>query len=299
MKSKFKYLVVGGESLIGSALVQFLRKANESFIYTSRRKQNMDRDCLCLDLSENQFYWNDIDCVDVAVLCAGITKVDVCENNKATTKLINVENMFKLASMLADKGTHIIYLSSNAVFDGAKEYPTCEDPVSPITEYGKQKADVERLLINNYASSVTILRLTKVLGLSIPLFDDWVLSLRNGNVIHPFCDMFIAPISVSFVISVIRLVADRRIKGILQLSGNKDYSYADIAFIAADMLGAKKEQVKPIRAEEPNLHRSLIRTSKTALNINRLRRKLGIIPPESLWTIRQSFLSPKNIDGGA
>ena len=297
MKSTFKFLVIGGDGLIGSALVQFLKKAKESFIYTSRRKTNMRIGCLHLDLAEEQFDWNEIDCVDVAVFCAGIKKVDVCEKNIITAKMVNVENMFKLARILADKGAHIIYLSSNAVYDGSKEYPSHEDTVSPITEYGRQKAEAESLLISNYPSSVTILRLTKVLGLTNYLFDDWMLSLKKGNVIYPFSDMFIAPIPVSFVISVIRLVADRRVTGILHLSGDKDYSYADIAFMASSWLGAKKEQVKPVLARDSNLHKSAIRTSKTALDISRVKCELGITPPESRWSIQQAFLCPDVLNG--
>lgn len=293
MATKIRYLVIGGDGLIGSALVQFLKRAKESFIYTSRRKPSMRTDCLYLDLTKEQFNLNEIDCVDVAIFCASITKVDVCEKYRITSKLVNVENMFKLARILADKGAHIIYLSSNAVFDGSKEYPSHEDPISPITEYGRQKAEAENLLINNYPFSVAILRLTKVLGLSNSLFDDWVLSLRKGNVIHPFYDMYIAPIPVSFVISVIRLVADRGIKGILHLSGDKDFSYADIAFMASNWLGAKKEQVKPIHARESNLNKSVIRTSKTALDISRLKCELGIAPPSSHWTIQKAFSYPQ------
>ena len=297
MKSRFKFLVIGGDGIIGSSLVKFLEKAQESFIYTSRRKTNMQSDCFYLDLTEEQFDWNEIDCVDVAVFCAGIAKVDVCEKNKITSKLINVENMFKLASILADKGTHIIYLSSNAVFDGYKEYPSHESLVSPITELGRQKAEAESLLINNYPSQVTILRLTKVLGVRNPLFDDWSLALKRGESIHPFSDMYIAPIPVSFVISVIRLVVDRNMIGILHLSGDKDFSYAEIAFMGANWLGAKKEQVKPIHAMESNIRESVIRTGKTALDISRLKYELGITPPETLWTIQQAFLYPDMLNG--
>lgn len=289
---KNKFLVIGGDGLIGSALVKFLKKANESFIYTSRRRANVHGDCFYLDLTEEQFDLHEVGSADVAVFCAGITKVDFCEKDKIISKMVNVEHMFKLARMLAEKGTHIIYLSSNAVFDGSKERPTHEDTVSPITEYGRQKAEAERLLLNKYPRSVTILRLTKVLGALNPLFDDWSLALKRGDSIWPFSDMYIAPIPLSFVISVIRLAVDRNITGVFHLSGDKDFSYSDIAFMAADWLGAKTEQVRPIPASISNLNKSTIRTSKTALDISRLKYELGISPPESWWSLQQAFLYP-------
>jgi dTDP-4-dehydrorhamnose reductase len=297
MKSRFKFLVIGGDGLIGAALVQFLKKAKESFIYTSRRKTYIPPDYLHLNLSEKQFDWNEIDRADVAIFCAGMTKVDVCEKKKISSRLVNVENVHKLARILADQGARIVYLSSNAVFDGSKEYPSHEDAVSPITEYGRQKVEVEKQLIEEYPSLVTILRLTKVLGSLNPLFDDWSLALKRGDPIQPFSDMYIAPIPLSFVVSVVRLVVDQNVKGILHLSGDKDFSYADIALMASNWLGSKKDQVRPISVGESNLHESVIRSSKTALDICRLKCELGIMAPPSLWTLKNAFLNPKCLNG--
>ena len=295
MATKIKFLVIGGDGLIGSSVVQFLKNASESVISTTRKKIINCSDRKYLDLKDDLSSWNLNHSVDVAVFCSGMTKVDHCENDKSTSRIVNVANVCRLAGMLADRGARIIFLSSNAVFDGSKEYPSHEDAVSPITEYGRQKVEVEKQLIEEYPSRVTILRLTKVLGARNPLFDDWSRALKRGDSIQPFSDMYIAPISVSFVIAVIRLVVDRNVKGILHLSGNKDFSYADIAFMAANWLGANKDQVKPIHAGESNLHASVIRTSKTALDISRLKCELGITPTESLWTIQKAFSSAHHL----
>ena len=295
MAAKIRFLVIGGDGLVGSSLVQFLKNANESVISTTKNKSLVFPDCIYLDLKDDLNNWNLNHSVDVVVFCSGITKVDYCESDKSTSRIVNVVSVFRLATILADKGARIIFLSSNAVFDGSKEFPSHEDVVSPITEYGRQKVEVEKHLIEKYPSLVTILRLTKVLGSRNSLFDEWSTALKRGDSIHPFSDMYIAPIPVSFVISVIRLLVDRRVSGILHLSGDKDFSYADIAFMASNWFGVKKEQVRPIHAGESNLHESVIRTSKTALDISRLKCELGIMPPTSRWTIKMAFLSPKSL----
>jgi len=297
MESKVKFLIIGGDGLIGSALAHFFENAGESAISTTRKKSTTCSNRIYLDLTEEMSDWKFNDSVDVVIFCSGITKVDHCESDKSTSRIVNVVSVCKLADIIADKGARIIFLSSNAVFDGSGEFPSHEDAISPVTEYGRQKAEVEKHLIEEYPSQVTILRLTKVLGARNPLFDKWVLSLKRGNSIQPFSDMYIAPIPVSFVVAVVRLVVDRNVNGILHLSGDKDFSYADIAFMAADWLGAKKEQVKPISTGESNLHESVIRTSKTALDISRLKCELGIVPPESLWTLQQAFVSSKILNG--
>lgn len=301
MVSKNRYLIIGGDGLIGSALVNFLQNANEFVISTTREKLTADDDRIYLDLKDEVVEWKfleSMEAFDVVVFCSGITKAEKCEKDKLISRKVNVESVLKLAGILANNCKRIVFLSSNAVFDGSKKYPSHEDATSPITEYGKQKSEVEQQLLKLYPSHVTILRLTKVFGPQNPLFDDWSLALKKGDSIYPFSDMYIAPIPLSFVVSVVRLVIDRNIKGILHLSGDKDFSYTDIAFMATNLLGANKVQVKPITVEESNLHESVKRNSKTALNISRLKCELGITPPESLWTIQQTFVCSKILNGG-
>jgi len=300
MVSKNKYLIIGGDGLIGSALVKFLKVANESVISTTRGKLTKDPSRIYLNLKDQVKEWTfleSVKSVDAVVFCSGITQTAKCEKDKFVSRMVNVESVCKLAGILANKCKRIVFLSSNAVFDGSKEYPSHKDAVSPITEYGRQKSEVEQEFLKLYPSRVTILRLTKVLGAHNPLFDDWSLMLKRGHSIYPFSDMYIAPIPVSFVVSVIRLLVDRSVSGILHLSGDQDFSYADIAFLAASWLGAKKVQVKPILADESHLHKSLLRQSKTALDISRLQCELGIVPPESLWTLQQAFLCPSVLNG--
>ena len=297
MKSKVKFLIIGGDSFIGSALAHYFEIAKESVISTTRNRSTICHDRIYLDLTDEMSDWEFHDSIDTAVFCSGITKVDHCEIDKLTSKKVNVEGVCRLAGILVGKGARIIFLSSNAVFDGTKEYPSHEDNVSPVTEYGRQKAEVERELIREYPSRVTILRLTKVLGGRNPLFDDWSVLLRRGEVIYPFSDMYIAPIPVSFVVSVVRVLVDRNGNGIFHLSGDKDFSYADIAFMAAGMLGVRREQVHPILAREGNVLKEVIRTTKTALDTERVKRELGIRAPETIWTIKEAFLNPKVLDG--
>ena len=70
-----------------------------------------------------------------------------------------------------------------------------EEPLSPITEYGRQKAEVERR-ISKLGSSVSIVRFTKILGQVYPLFSSWLKTLQENKPIHPFSDMYMAPVDL-------------------------------------------------------------------------------------------------------
>ena len=299
MFSRNRYLIIGGDGLIGSALTNFFKNSGEEVLSTTRHKSTRD-DTIYLDLADEASKWgalNNIGSFDAVIFCAGITELDKCEKNKIFTRKVNVENVIILASILERNCKHFVYLSSNAVFDGSNKYPSHNDIQSPINEYGRQKAEIENMLLKLYPSSITILRLTKVLGQRNPLFENWIHALRKGDKIQPFSDMYIAPIPLFFVLSIIRHIIDRNLMGILHVSGDQDLSYADIAFKAVRWLGINKKQVIPILVSESNLFESVKRrTTRTALDISRLKCELGLMPPSSLWTIEQFFLNPEILD---
>ena len=53
---------------------------------------------------------------------------------------------------LADRGTHLVFLSSSQVFDGETANPTEEAATCPKNEYGAQKLAVEQA-IERYATA--------------------------------------------------------------------------------------------------------------------------------------------------
>ncbi len=82
ISTKIKFLVVGGDGLIGSSLVNFLNKANESIVATTRKKLIDSSGRKYLDLKDDLSGWNLNHSVDVAVFCSGMTNADHCESDK-------------------------------------------------------------------------------------------------------------------------------------------------------------------------------------------------------------------------
>ena len=70
--------------------------------------------------------------------------VDDCERRPAETRKVNVDGTLNAARACAESGSRMIFYSSDYVFDGARGSYTEEDDVSPINEYGRQKAETER-----------------------------------------------------------------------------------------------------------------------------------------------------------
>lgn len=296
INKKKKILVVGGDSQIGSALFSYLEQTGEYSITTTRRRNTISKSRIYLDLDQYAEKWSIPDAIDVAVLCAGVTKLDDCRKDPNASVNVNIKGVCSLAERLIDNGSHIIFLSTNQVFDGSQSYPQPEDPVSPVTSYGKQKAEAERIILSQNRINVTVLRMTKVIGSDGFILFDWLQALRKGETIHPFTNMYIAPIPLSFVISVLMLLIGRCLSGILHLSADRDISYSEMAAMAGQIIGTNPSQIKPKDLKESDLADSIL-PNKTALNIERLKTELGVMPPPVQWTIKTACTFPQALSG--
>lgn len=287
-------LIVGSDSFIGRALMAKLQQ-NKAMIWgTTRRREAVDESHLYLDLAENVDNWQCPWPIDVAVVCVGITKLQDCRRDPISSRRVNVKGISALVKNLVGKGVFVVYLSTNQIFDGSKPYRLANDPRSPITEYGRQKAEAERR-ISQWINSVAIIRFTKVLGQGTVLFSEWKKSLKKGEVIHPFNDMFMAPLPLSFAVSVLCLIIERRLSGILQVSGGYDVSYTQVAYRGTELLDVDQRLVQAIESvqadqdAEPN-------PAHTTLNVDRLKSVLGIEPPDVWWTIDKAFVQADALD---
>jgi dTDP-4-dehydrorhamnose reductase len=132
-----------------------------------------------------------------------------------------------LIKFFRDCGSHVVFLSSNAVFDGSKPFFKITDRTSPVTNYGKFKAEVEARFQND--PNIAILRLTKVITSSTPFVRRWIEQFDRSESITAYEDCYLSPINISDVISNIELLIKRRSSGIFQYGGVAEISYFDYA----------------------------------------------------------------------
>lgn len=289
------HLVVGGESMVGAALVQRLTRSGMNVRGTTRRHDAITDTNLFLDLSPVPDNWSPPEPVDVAILCAGVTRLKACKEQPEESRRINVEGIVKVAEILRKQGAFIIYLSTNQVFDGTQPLVTPSSFTAPVTEYGRQKAEAEQSL--SKAGSVdAIVRLTKVIGPVNALIEGWKRDLLSGHTITPFSDMTLAPVPLSSVLSILTMIAQERRSGTFHVSGERDITYAEAARIGAEVLHVSPELVQPMLSvqADPDSEPSPINTS---LNIDLLKATFGIAPPEVRWTIESAFLNPQLLAG--
>jgi len=76
----------------------------------------------------------------VVVNAAAYTDVDGCETNKELAMQVNGEGVAHLALAALEIGARLVHVSTDYVFDGAKDSPWLEDdPPHPLSVYGESK----------------------------------------------------------------------------------------------------------------------------------------------------------------
>jgi dTDP-4-dehydrorhamnose reductase len=245
-------LVVGADSRIGRALIPALIRSGFAVAATTRRRHPGAADSARFPIDLEEVARTGSVCLpecEVAFLCAAVSSYAACRKDEATARTVNVEASAVIASALRARGSRLVFLSTNAVFDGERPFRSADERPDGATAYGRSKADAESQLLA-IDPATAVIRLTRVFCPGEPLFAGWIECLRSGDELFPFADMVAAPISLDQVVTALCAIARRRESGILQLSARRDVSYLAIARHIARRIGASPERVQPIRAAE-------------------------------------------------
>ena len=238
-------LVVGGDGTLGGALAAAASSHNMPFWRTTRRFHGVGPTCFQFDLAKPSAQWNlPPQQFATAVLAAGMTSIQACETQPELTRRINVSQPLLLAQRLWDQGAFVVCLSSSTVFDGKTPFAKPTDLTEPLSEYGRQKLALEHGLLA-LGERVAIIRLSKVIAPNNALFSGWRRDLLSGQVIRPFSDMAVAPVSLPFAVAAVHHIARARDAGLHQISAAADASYADLANHMAAVLQAPAGLVCP------------------------------------------------------
>ncbi len=284
---KGSVLVVGSDGIIGGELARQLRYEGKTLIETTRRPKSVSGSRIFLDLEGDISEWRIPESISTAYICAAMSVQEKCKNSPVQSSMINVHNTVKLATMLVSKRIFVVVPSTNLVFDGNVGFRKSNEPMNPITEYGRQKAEADKQLLK-LGDLVGIVRFSKVVGANMPLICNWINDLKRNRVIHPFSNMMMAPVALGQAVDVLYQVGKRRLSGVIQVSPEKDVTYAEVARYIASRIGVNLDLVKPRKWEESGIDLEAV-PKHTALDTNRLRHALGI-KPKGVWEVIDSLL---------
>jgi dTDP-4-dehydrorhamnose reductase len=276
------WLLVGGDSEIGGATCAHLRARGRPVLTTTRRPEGA-AGRLPLDLAGDLAGWEPPPGIEAACIFAAAARLAACEADPAGSARVNVTGTLALTERLLFRGIHVLFLSTNQVFDGWTPHVPADAPTAPVSEYGRQKARTEAGLRAHLGRGAAILRLAKVVSPHTALLRDWAAALAAGKAIRAFHDMTMAPAAVDTVAHAVEALMSDRASGIFQLTGPRDVAYADVGRFLAERQGADPALVTPTSVAEAGLPRG-VAPANTTLDSSLMRERYGVAVPDA-WEV--------------
>jgi dTDP-4-dehydrorhamnose reductase len=279
------FLLVGADSEIGAATARQLSQLHISYIATTRRRERVGAGRLFLDLAAPLDCWRPPAEISAACIFAAIARLQTCDADPAGSSFINVTQTMLLAERLLAEGIPVLFLSSNQVFDGTRPRVPPNAPLCPVSAYGRQKARTEQALMSHIAAGApaAILRFAKIVSPGMPLLQRWMADLVAGEPVAAFADMMLAPTPVELAAAAIAALLRERARGIFQLTGPRDVSYAELAGYLANKVAADPRLVNQVSAASAGMpHGATPR--HTTLDSTTFRDRFGIEVPDP-WAV--------------
>jgi len=129
--------LIGNRGMLGSEVETLLIRQKRNYITTDMEVDITDIGQLKEFAADKPVSW--------IINCAGYTAVDKAEDEPALAFKINAEGPANVAQIAVKKNIKLIHISTDYVFDGAKEGAYLEtDLPNPINIYGKSKLKGEK-----------------------------------------------------------------------------------------------------------------------------------------------------------
>ena len=155
-----KILLLGGSGMLGSDCREVLSEEHEVLSPSKKELDIISWDVVIENLQKIS--------PDVILNCAGFTDVNACETEDYLVRKVNVEGPRNLAQGSARFNCRMIHISSDYVFSGQKSLPQPyfeDDPVDPISAYGRSKVESE-VAVKENAPNYAIIRTGWLYGLN-------------------------------------------------------------------------------------------------------------------------------------
>ena len=274
-----RILITGAFGQLGQALQSVLSKnSNYELICTGRRIKE-GQEGIPLDI-RNQVALKEIintTAPDILINLAAMTNVDACELNPKLAGEINVAGLQHICDSFKGK---IIHLSTDYVFDGTSGPYKEDDPLNPLSIYGKTKLASENILLEKDIKNLVIRGnvLYDYSPYTSASFLNWVvLSLKDNQEIKVVEDQFNNPTWTRSMSDIIELSIENDLEGIIHWGDSVHISRYEFAKLIAKKFSLNESLIKPVLTSE--LNQPARRPLQSGLSTEKLVNMLDIIPP--------------------
>lgn len=194
---------------------------------------------------------------DVVVLLAALSDIDRCERHPDQAFAINVEGAEIVANLCARTKTRLLFTSTAAVFDGSRHGYSEEDVPTPLSVYGRTKAQAE-VIVQSLVPDALVVRFSLVIGFAN--------KSGTNSMLDTLFAKWSAKVPVSFPVSEMRsplhvqslserlicLLSQREATGIYHFGACDSLSRFELGKRLAALAGVPEDLVQPQISPAPD-----------------------------------------------
>ena len=241
--------LTGGSGLLG--INWFYSKRNEYTIYLGlNEKKIYPKGCktISIDFSSTELLFKQIMIIQPSIIIhtAGLTSVEICENNPDLAYFINVELATMVARVAKQLSIPFVHISTDHLFEGNASMLSEKEPTSAINVYGNTKALSEKAVLQINPEALLIRTNFYAWGTSYrKSFSDQIInSLRNKQTIYLFDDVYYTPILAENLIETVHELLKKNASGIYNIVSDDRITKYDFGILIADQFGLDKLYIK-------------------------------------------------------
>jgi dTDP-4-dehydrorhamnose reductase len=262
-----RVMIFGATGLLGQAL---MREWSEDEV--------VGLSSIDVDICDRQEVSEKVETVrpDWIVLAAAYTDVDGSESSQGRAFAVNRDGAVNVAEAAKAVGARLLFVSSDYVFDGTKNFPyEIDDTRNPLGVYGRSKAEAE-IRLQELMQSCCVARTSWLFGTGGKCFPDTILKLAATR---PTLDVVndqrgCPTYSIDLARAIIELCR-KNAEGIVHVTNAGSCTWFEFATEIVKQAGLTTE-VRPISTQQ--MPRPARRPANSALSSARLNR-FGITMP--------------------
>ncbi len=277
-------LITGGTGLLGKNLLETVPAEVRAVATTHRRPAPAaSRDCfLPLELTQEASVGRLFETVrpDAVIHTASIGEVDEAEKNPDRVRAVNVEGTRFIRDACRRTGATLIFISSNAVFDGTSPPYKEEAPLRAVNQYGRIKIEAEQLLASG---DVPTLIVRPILMYGWPAeggrenaVTRWLKTLEQGRPVQVSEEIVSMPLWVADCARAVWTGLLRNKRGILHVGGADRVTMLQFAREVCRCFGQDDRLLQILPAGAFN--HLAPRPKDTSFDLTRLKAEFGIEP---------------------
>ena len=250
-----RVLVTGANGMLGQDLCPMLEAAGHAVIRTDvsvREGMNVP-EWQPLDITDTQAVMQcfEKNQPDAALHGAAYTDVDGCERNPDLAFKINELGTWNIAAACAERNLKMAYVSTDFVFDGAKNTPYCErDAPNPLGYYGWSKLAGERH-VASLCRKHYIVRTAWLFGVNGPSFPRKMLELaKTRSEIGVVVDQVGSPTHTVDLARTMISLLETPLYGTYHITSKGACSWYDFCRKTLELAGVTGVHVKPMPADQ-------------------------------------------------